>query len=130
MIQVSTYLYILFQILFPYKLLTDIEYKIFSTVLLYSELPWWFSGKESISQAGDFSLITWLGRSPGEENGNPLQYSYLGNSMDREAWQVTVHGKELDMTEQQNKCYVVLYSRHLVFIYFIYSIVYMLIPNS
>ena len=31
-------------------------------------------------------------RAPGEENGNPLQYSYLENSMDREAWQATVHG--------------------------------------
>ena len=32
------------------------------------------------------------GRSPGGGNGNPLQYSYLGNPMDREAWQATVHG--------------------------------------
>ena len=34
----------------------------------------------------------WLGRSPREGNGNPLQYSCLENPMDREAWQVTVHG--------------------------------------
>ena len=41
-----------------------------------------------------------LGRSLGGGNGNPLQYSYLGNSMDRGAWQATVHGvtKELNMT--------------------------------
>ena len=32
------------------------------------------------------------GRTPGEGNGNPLQYSCLGNSMDREAWLATVHG--------------------------------------
>ena len=40
-------------------------------------------------------------RSPGEENGNPLQYSCLENPMDREAWWATVHGghKESDMTE-------------------------------
>ena len=40
------------------------------------------------------------GRSPGEGNGNPLQYSYLGNPMDRGAWGATVHGvsKEPDMT--------------------------------
>ena len=31
-------------------------------------------------------------RCPGEGNGNPLQYSYLGNAMDREAWQATAHG--------------------------------------
>ena len=42
-----------------------------------------------------------LGRSSREEDGNPLQYSCLGNHMDREAWQVTVHGvtKESDTTE-------------------------------
>ena len=41
-----------------------------------------------------------FGRSPGEGNGSPLQYSCLGNPMDRGAWQATVHGiaKELDMT--------------------------------
>jgi len=43
--------------------------------------------------------IPGLGRSPGEGNGNPLQYSYLENPMDRGAWQATVCGvtKELDM---------------------------------
>ena len=45
-------------------------------------------------------LIPESGRSPGEENGNPLQYSSLGNSMDRGAWQATVQGvsKESDTT--------------------------------
>ena len=42
--------------------------------------------------AGDMALILGLGKSLGEENGNPLQYSYLGNSMDRGAWWATVHG--------------------------------------
>ena len=42
--------------------------------------------------AGDMSLIPGLGRSPGEENGNPLQYSCLENSMETGAWQATVHG--------------------------------------
>ena len=40
----------------------------------------------------DMSLIPGLGRSPGEENGNPLQYSCLENTMDRGAGQATVHG--------------------------------------
>ena len=39
--------------------------------------------KESACNAGDPGLIPWLGRSPGERNGNPLQYSCLKNSMDR-----------------------------------------------
>ena len=49
---------------------------------------------------GDTGSIPGLGRSPGEGNGNPLQYSFLENPMDRGAWQVTVHGvTESDMTE-------------------------------
>ena len=59
-------------------------------------LSWWLSGKESAFNA----VWSWLGRSPGEENGNPLQYSCLENPMDRGAWQATVHAvtKESDMT--------------------------------
>ena len=51
------------------------------------------------ANAVDGGLIPGLGRSPGEGNGSPLQYSCLGNPMDRGAWQTTVHGvaKELDM---------------------------------
>ena len=43
---------------------------------------------------------SWVRKIPGEGNGNPLQYSCLGNPMDRGAWQAIVHGvaKELDMT--------------------------------
>ena len=44
------------------------------------------------AKAGDVSSIPGLGRSPGGENGNPLQYSCLKNSMDRGTWPVTVHG--------------------------------------
>ena len=40
----------------------------------------------------DVSSIPWLGRSPGRRDGNPLQYSCQGNSMDRRAWQATVCG--------------------------------------
>ena len=44
--------------------------------------------------------VSGSGRSPGEGNGNPSQYSCLGNPMDRGAWQATVHGvaKESDTT--------------------------------
>ena len=49
----------------------------------------------------DAGLIPELGRLPGKGKGNPLQYSYLENPMERGAWWATVHGvtKELDMTE-------------------------------
>ena len=50
-------------------------------------LRWWLCGKESSPSARHMSSILGLGRSPGEGNGNPLQYSCLGNSMDRGAWQ-------------------------------------------
>ena len=59
-------------------------------------------GKES-ANAGDTGSIPGSRRSPGEENGNPLQYSCLENSMDRGAWQATDHGvTELDITEHLN----------------------------
>ena len=52
------------------------------------------------ANAGDAVSIPWLERSPAEGSGNPLQYSCLGNPMDRGAWWATVHGaaKETDMT--------------------------------
>ena len=49
-------------------------------------------GKESAFSSGDLGSILGSGRSSGEENGYPLQYSCLENSMDRGAWQATVHG--------------------------------------
>ena len=58
-------------------------------------LPWWLSGKESTCNSGDIGdvgLIPGLGRSPGEGNGNPLQYSCWENPMDRGASWATVHG--------------------------------------
>ena len=50
--------------------------------------------------AGHVGLIPGLERSPGEGNGNPFQYSCLGNPKDRGAWWATVHGvtEELDIT--------------------------------
>ena len=48
--------------------------------------------QETACNAGDLGLIPGLGRSPGEGNGNPLQYSCLGNPVDRKAWWATVHG--------------------------------------
>ena len=57
-------------------------------------LSWWRGGKESACSAGDTGdegSIPGTGRSPARGNGNPLQYSSLGNPMDRGAWQAIVH---------------------------------------
>ena len=49
-------------------------------------------GKASACNVGDLGSVPGSGRSPGEGNGNPLQYSCLENPMDREAWRASVHG--------------------------------------
>ena len=69
--------------------------------LLFWGFPGGLNGKKSDSNAGDLSLIPGLGRSPGEGNGNLLQYSCLEDSMDKGAWQgYSPQGcKESDTTE-------------------------------
>ena len=67
------------------------------------------------ANAGDLGLIPGPGRSPGEGNDNPLQYSCLGNPMDRGAWRATFHRvtKESNMTElltTSNNSYIALVS--------------------
>ena len=61
---------------------------------------WWLKKKKPPANAGDTDLIPELGISPGEGNGNPFQYSCLGNPKDRGAWWATVPGitEESDMT--------------------------------
>ena len=54
---------------------------------------------ESACNAGDQSSVLGLGRSPGEGNNNPLQYSCLENSMDTRAWWATVHGVAKSWTQ-------------------------------
>ena len=73
-------------------------YTVFSPDQLSESFPLWgdfphvSDGKESACSAGDLGLIPGSGQSPGEGNGNALQSSCLENSMDRGAWQATVHG--------------------------------------
>ena len=54
--------------------------------ILESGLPLWLNSKESTCIAGDIGSIPGWGRSPGEGQGNPLQYSRLENLMDKGAW--------------------------------------------
>ena len=62
-----------------------------NTIVWFKKIVW-SNGKEPPCNSGDLNSIPGLGRSPGEGNGNPLQYSCLENSTDREAWQAMVHG--------------------------------------
>ena len=62
------------------------------TVNLSRGFPGGSDGKQSACNAGDPGSIPGSGKSPGEGNGNSLQYSCLVNSMDRGAWWTMVHG--------------------------------------
>ena len=61
-------------------------------MLLTHEVPGSSDSEQPACNAGDPGLIPGLGRSPGEGNGYPLQYSFLENPMDRGAWWAAVHG--------------------------------------
>ena len=73
-----------------------------SHLMSYSGLPRWLSGKESACNAGDVGLIPRSGRSPGEGNGNPLQYSSLENSTDRGAWWALAYEVSKSQTQLSN----------------------------
>ena len=64
--------------------------------------PGGLDSKESSCMVGDLSSTPGSGRSPGEGNGYPLQYSYLGNPMDRGAWQATVDGAAKSQAQLSN----------------------------
>ena len=67
-------------------------YHIYIQTHTYSEcFPGGSDGKEFACNTGDLGSIPGSGRSPGEGNGYPLQYSCLGNPLDREAWQAAFH---------------------------------------
>ena len=66
------------------------------------DFPGGSEGKASAHYAGDPGLIPGWGRSPGEGNGNPPQYSCLENTMDGGAWWATVHGIAKNQTRLSN----------------------------
>ena len=76
------------------------NFTIFALSLYHLGFPGGSDGKEFTYNAGNLDSIPGWRRSPGEGNGNPLQYSGLENPMNRGAWQATVHGiaKESDTT--------------------------------
>ena len=79
----------------------------------YGCFPGGSEDKASACNAGDPGSIPGLGRSPGEGNGNPLQYSCLEYPMDRETWQAIVHGVAKSWTRLSDFAFFSFY----VFIY-------------
>ena len=74
------------------------------------------------ANAGDAASVPGLGRPPGEGNGTPLQYSCLGNSMDRGAWQAIAHGVAKvrhDLVTEKQHIYI-----------YIYIYIYIAVPHS
>ena len=69
---------------------------------VYMGFPGGSDGKESACSVGDLGSIPGLGRSPGEENIYPCQYSCLKNSKDRRAWRATVHEVAKSWTQLNN----------------------------
>ena len=68
-----------------------------------TNFPGGSESKESAFNAGSLGMIPGSGRSPGERNGNPLQYLCLDNSMDSRAWQTTVHGVAKSRTQLRDE---------------------------
>ena len=67
---------------------------------VFTNFPGGSDGKESACSVGDLGSVCASERSPADGNGNPFQYSCLGNSMDRGAWWAAVHGVvQLDMAK-------------------------------
>ena len=91
-------------LVFYFLLNLDTIYEQDTKWIMYCVLgfPGGSDGIESACNAGDLGLIPGLGRSPGEVNSYPLQYSGLENSMDRGAWQATVQGVAKTWTRLNN----------------------------
>ena len=87
---------------FSFIIQTRALLRIKEELLIIMGFPAGSDGKVSACSAGDPGSIPGSGRSPGEGNGNPFQYSFLENPMNGGAWQATVHGvtKESDTTER------------------------------
>ena len=75
-------------------------------------LPWWLRCKEFACSAIDRGSITGLGTSPGEGNGNPLQYSHLENPMDGGAWQATYSPRGCEESDTAERPHSLLFVKY------------------
>ena len=101
-------------------LLTYFSYSFWS---FWSGFPDGSGSKASACNVGDLSSIPGLGRSPWGGDGNPLQYSYLENSMDRGAWWATVHGVGKSWTWLSDFTFFLDHFNDILYWYFILMII-------
>ena len=85
------------------KITIEVNQNLFKIDILFhiiqKDLPWWLRWLSVCLQCGDLGLIPGWGRSHGEGNGNPLQYTCLENPMVGRAWWATVHGVAKSLTK-------------------------------
>ena len=87
-------------------------YEIYCLQCVNWGLPWWLSGKEPACNAGDAGSSLGSGKSPGEGNGTPLQYSRLGNPMDGEPGSPWGHREsQTRLNDQTTQCSIVWLSK-------------------
>ena len=84
---------------------------IFAFLILFLDIPGGPDGKASAYNAGHPGSVPGSGRSSGEGNGNPLQYSCLENPMDGGAWQATVHGIAMSQTRLSDFTFTFTFTR-------------------
>ena len=90
----------------------------------FLDLPGGSDGEASAYNAGDLGSIPGSGRSPGEGNGNPLQYSCLENPVDRGAWWATVHGVTKSQTRLSDFTFhLFLKKKKVIRVQLLYSVV-------
>ena len=97
----SHYIYI-YSHIYTYILLYIYIHTHTHTHIYIYEIPCGSDSKESACNVRDPGSVLGLGRSPGEGNGNPLQYSYLENPMDRGAWWAVIHGVSKSRTQMSD----------------------------
>ena len=108
-----------------YHCLPSVQYSVFckiDVICILLGFPGGSEVKASDCSVGDLGLIPGSGRSPGEGNGNPLQYSCLENPMDGGAWWATVHGVTKSWTPMSDLTYYITncYSPNVYFFIFIF----------
>ena len=94
--------------------ISGLNFHIYQQIALDLVFPGGSDGEESAYNAGDPGLIPGSGRSPGEGNGNLLQYFFLENPMNRGAWWATVHGVTKSQTCLSDYVHTCIHTQHWV----------------